>query len=319
MRPTWLIEAGVYGAEADPLLAEIRRQGMTAEVVPFRTLLKEKDIIVGGRPLADGDCVISYGTFPFARQIQLHRSWAPGAWCDPANLDCSCYFAHFGRFLLNQNYAIMPGVEAIRQRDWLYEVFGKASDEVFARPTGCNKVFTGRCIYKDDLAPALGPTTFDPATLVVVVSPREIGREWRLVVAGDRVVAGSQYAQDGGKCVESGCPVEVQAFAEEMRAEVRWRPDPIFTVDIAESEGRLWLVELNGFSCSWLYACEVEVVVAAADELAGKELGVQVVFIAYPWVIGDTHEEVMMNLGLLAEAGLMLRVAQPNRPSAAGS
>ena len=88
MRPTWLIEAGVYGAEADPLLAEIGRQGMAAEVVPFQALLKEKSLTAGGRPLAEGDCVLGYGTFPFARQIQLHRRWVPGAWCDPGNLDC---------------------------------------------------------------------------------------------------------------------------------------------------------------------------------------------------------------------------------------
>jgi hypothetical protein len=112
MRPVWLIEAGVYGAEADPLLAEIRRQGMAAEVVPFQALLKEKALTAGGRPLADGDCVLGYGTYPFARQIQLHRRWTPGAWCDPANLDCTTYFAHFGRFCLNQHYAILPGVEA---------------------------------------------------------------------------------------------------------------------------------------------------------------------------------------------------------------
>src|SRR5688572_5047420 len=125
MRPTWLIEAGVYGAEADPLLAEIRRQGMAAEVVPFRTLLKEKDIVAGGRPLAEGGCVIAYGTFPFARQVQLHRRWVPGAWCDQANLDCSCYFARFGKFLLNQHHEIMPAAEAIRQRDRLFGSLGK--------------------------------------------------------------------------------------------------------------------------------------------------------------------------------------------------
>ncbi len=28
MRPTWLVEAGVYGTEADPLLGEVRRQGI---------------------------------------------------------------------------------------------------------------------------------------------------------------------------------------------------------------------------------------------------------------------------------------------------
>ncbi|HEY7423155.1 MAG TPA: ATP-grasp domain-containing protein [Gemmataceae bacterium] len=270
MRPVWLIEAGVYGAEAEPLLVEIRGQGMTATLVSHQALQKEINLSVFGQRLADGDCVIGYGTFPFARQIQLHRRWLPGAWCNPNNLDCTTYFAYFGRFLLNQHYAILPGVEAIRQRDWLYEVFGK-DDEVFTRPTGCGKVFTGRCIFKDDFASALGPTRYDPATLVVVAAPKEIGREWRLVVAGGRVVAGNQYAVEGSKCVESGCPDEVRAFAEAMLAEVRWRPDPIFMMDVCESEGRLWLVELNGFSCSWLYQCDLKTVVAEASELAMRQ------------------------------------------------
>ena len=55
---------------------------------------------------------------------------------------------------------------------------------------------------------------------------------------------------------------------ETMLAEVRWRPGPIFMMDVCESEGRLWLVEINGLSCSWLYACDLEAVVAAAGELA---------------------------------------------------
>jgi hypothetical protein len=268
MRPVWLIEADVYGAEADPLLAEIRRQGMVAEAVPHQGLLKQKDLVAGGRLLGHGDCVIAYGTFPFACEIQLHRRWTPGAWCDPVNLDCTNYFAYFGKYLLNEHYAIMPGVEAIRQQEWLFEVFGM-NDEVFARPTGCNKVFTGRCIFKDDFASSLGPTRYDPTTLVVV-APRQIGREWRLVVAEGRVIGASQYAVEGTKCVEAGCPGEVRAFAESMLAEVRWRPDPIFMLDVCESDRRLWLVEINGFSCSWLYACDLRAVVAAAGELATR-------------------------------------------------
>lgn len=270
MRPAWLIEAGVYGAEADPLLAEIRRQGMSAQLLPHRTLLKEREIATAGRPLVDGDCVVGYGTFPFARQVQLHRRWVPGAWCDPDNLDCSHYFAHFGKFLLNQRYEILPAAEAIRQRDRLYQEFGP-DDEVFARPTGCNKLFTGRCVYKADFASALSPGTFDPDAQVVVAAPREIGREWRLVVAGDRVVAASQYAAEGSKCVQAGCPAGVRALAESMLAEVSWRPDPVFMMDICESDGKLWLVELSGFSCSWLYACDLEAVVAAASGLAEVE------------------------------------------------
>src|SRR5262249_60412170 len=113
-------------------------------------------------------------TSPLPRRVRAPRRWVPGAWCDPTNLDCTTYFAHFGKFLLNQNYAILPGVEAIRQRAWLYEVFGR-DDEVFARPTGCGKVFTGRCIFKDDFVAALGPTRYDPATLVLGAAPTGIG------------------------------------------------------------------------------------------------------------------------------------------------
>ena len=55
-----------------------------------------------------------------------------------------------------------------------------------------------------------------------------------------------------------------------MLAEVRWRPDPIFMLDICESGGRLWLVELNSFSSSWLYQCDLGRIVAEASELASR-------------------------------------------------
>ena len=157
MRATWLIEAGVYGDEAVPLLDEIRRQGMTAEVIHHRALRAEADpIVVDGRPLTNDACVIGYGTFPFAQQILLHQTWSPGAWCSAANLDCATYFAYFGRFLLNQQYAILPGVEAIRQQDWLFSVFGRA-EQVFIRPTSCLKLFVGRCVDRESFATALAP------------------------------------------------------------------------------------------------------------------------------------------------------------------
>ena len=46
-----------------------------------------------------------------------------------------------------------------------------------------------------------------------------------------------------------------------------------------------------------------------------KEKGVTVVAIAAPWVLGDTYEEVMENLGMLAKAQLTLLIAGPNHAS----
>jgi hypothetical protein len=269
MRPVWLIEAGVYGAEAESLVAEIRRQGMTADFVPHKALRKGSDVIIDGWNLGLDDCVIGYGTYPFVRQIQLYRRWRPGAWCTTENLDCTAYYAYFGKFLLNQNYAIMPGVEAIRQREWLFSVFG-VDDEVFFRPTGCHKLFVGRRTTRESFASALAPARYDPMTPVVIAAPRPIQREWRLIVSGDRVIGASQYAVAGKRAITPGCPDDVRDFVSAMLAEVRWRPDPIFMLDICESAGRLWLVELNSFSSSWLYQCDMASVVAEASELAAK-------------------------------------------------
>lgn len=273
MRPTWLMEAGVYGAEAGPLLAEIRHQGMVAELMPHAALRKGTTPSAGAVPLGEGACVVGYGTFPFARQIQLHHRWLPGAWCTQESLDCAAYYAHVGRFLLNEHYTILPGIEAIRQADWLFSIFGPSDDEageVFVRPTGCQKLFVGRRVGREEFRHVLSPARYDPQTLVVVAAARPIDREWRLVVVADRVIAASQYAVGGGRNVRPGCPAEVHAFAQHMLAEVRWRPDPVFMLDVCESAGQLRLVELNGFSCSWLYKCDLPTVVAEVSELAAR-------------------------------------------------
>lgn len=269
MRPVWLIEAGVYGDEVVPLLDEIRHQGLTAEVVPHRAIRKGTCPTVAGQPLAHDACVIGYGTYPFAQEILIHHRWTPGAWCSAENLDCTTYYPHFGRFLLNQPHRIMPGVEAIRRCEELFAEFAR-DDEVFARPTSSHKLFVGRCVHRDDFATALAPTRYDPETRVVIASPRPIDREWRLLVVGDRVVAGSQYMADGERAITPDCPAEVRVFAETMLAEVPWRPDPVFMLDVCESEGWLRLVELNSFSGSWLYRCDPRAVVTAVSDEAER-------------------------------------------------
>jgi len=92
-------------------------------------------------------------------------------------------------------------------------------------------------------------------------------------VIGNRIIAGSQYAQSGQRSIAAGFPAEVEAFARDMLAEVRWRPDPVFMLDICESADQLWLVELNGFSCSWLYDADLKLVVEEASKLASDVWG----------------------------------------------
>lgn len=260
-RPVWLIESGVYGPEVEPLAAEVRRQGMDCRSVTYREIVK------GPAPLPPGACAIVYGTYPTVRHATLRCGWHPGGWCSPENLDCAAYYPHFAPFLLNRRHEILTGVAAIRDRERLFREFG-CGGRVFARPTSTHKLFVGRLIAEGNWETALAPTRYDPDSRVVIAEPQDLGREWRLVVAGDEVVSGSRYAEAGVRSVAPGCPDEILGFAREMLAAVAWRPDDLFLLDVCESAAGLRLVELNGFSCSWLYACDFARVVEVASRLA---------------------------------------------------
>jgi len=264
MRPSWLFEADVFGQTAEPLKAEIRRQGMACHVT--RQALLARGI---GEPFAAGDCVIACGCYPFVRFVLDHRDWLPGAWCEPERLACLAYYPHFLPYLLNQRHRITTGVEAIRDRDAIFAALGR-DGRVFVRPDGCQKTFTGRVVTEDEFASALAPARYDPETRVVIAEARPIRREWRLIVAEGAVVAAGQYFAGGRLDVQPGCPSDVIDFAAAMLAAVAWRPDEIFMADVCESGDGLHLLELNGFSCSAVYPCDYRAVVSAASDLAAR-------------------------------------------------
>ena len=270
MKPTWLIERDVYREHARAFKSEVERQGMICAEVDYLPGKHPPHDILDAASLADDACVVLWGTLPLMQQIQLRRSWKPGGWCNIGNLQCSAYYAYFGQYLLNDYYTILPGLEAIRLRDQLFDQFGYG-EEVFVRPNSVHKIFPGKVAYKEDFREAIAASRYDPTTLVVISSPKEIGREWRLVVAEDQVVASSQYRDYGAISLSRGCPDDVLQFAEGMLQQVRWRPDNVFVMDICEANDHLRLLELNSFSCSGLYRCDLPEVIRAVSVTARKE------------------------------------------------
>jgi hypothetical protein len=268
MNPIWLFEADVFGQTAEPFKAEVRRQGMACHVTRQDLLARGHGDSFGGKRLAADECLLAFGCFPFLQHIQMHRKgWIPAGWCNLDTLACGTYYHHFMDYLLNQRHRILTAVEAVASLATIYSVFGK-NDQVFVRPNGCQKTFTGRLADRESFADAVAPARYDPATLIVVAEPKPITREWRLVVAERQVIAASQYLEHGVIQVSKGCPQEVWSFASEMLARVTWQPDEIFMMDICESAHHLYLLELNSFSCSALYECDFQKVVTKASHLA---------------------------------------------------
>src|SRR5438874_1927522 len=108
MRPTWLIEANVEGLPTEPLQAEVRRQAMSCHVVKWLPLLAAPKDVAGAESLPMDARVIFRGTLTLARHLEATRRWRPGAWCRFRDLACSTYYAHFGPFLLNREYTLLP-------------------------------------------------------------------------------------------------------------------------------------------------------------------------------------------------------------------
>jgi hypothetical protein len=267
MRPTWLIEANVEGLSSGPIREEARRQGLDCHVVKFLPALSPPKDIAGAESLPMDAFVIFRGTLPLMRHIQATRRWRPGGWCDFRNLACSTYYAHFGPYLLNADYALLPIAEAVRLANVLLARHGVAG-EVFVRPDSVGKNFTGTVTDRATLTHKFQGAGFDPETMVLMARPKKVGREWRLVVVNGKVIAGSQYRNAHEVEESPGCPEEALRFAATVLERVNWRPAPAFVMDVCESEDGLRVLELGSFGCSGHYAADVAVVVRAASELA---------------------------------------------------
>ena len=169
------------------------------------------------------------------------------------------YYTYFGEFLLNNRYTLLPAAEAIRQSNLLFEQFA-VNGELFARPSVGRKLFTGRTFENDDFKETLSKID-DPRSLILISNPKKIDREWRLYVAHDSIVTFSQYAVNGERELKLECPSDVLNYGNKILKKTSWRPDPIFSMDLCESDGQIRLLELNGFSCSNLYACDLSAII----------------------------------------------------------
>lgn len=262
----WIMEKDVFSEDLESLQKEIIRQGhsfIEIGYVPFNGD-GEYEKIVGV------DCSLFYGSLNLA--LRLSRiSNPPIIFCNRPNYECMKYYAYFGRYLLNQKYVMLPFGELKRRKDWLYDVVGE-DDHIFVRPSSGAKIFTGTLICNEDFDKEydlLGWYGVFPHSMVVVGQPHNIVREWRLVIADDKIIAGSKYHDGTKHLCYMGYPESVGELASRILKETAYRPDPVWTMDFCETkDGEIHLLEIGGFSCAGLYDCDVEPIVDTVSRIA---------------------------------------------------
>lgn len=275
MQVHWLFETDVFEENLDSLKQAVRAQGMdfktwdeTAWGV-FPTEGADNRIL---QTFPEDACVVFYGSLQTARRLQQKAKWIPGVYANLPKFECAHYYAYLGKYLLNNNYIMLPFAELNRRKKWLLNTVG-ADSCVFVRPSSGYKIFTGQVIteatWEKDVE-LLGFYNVSPDRIVVVSEPRNIRREWRLVIVEKQVVAGSLYREDKNLVSSATVPEKVLDFAQEI-ASGEFQPDRAWTMDICEVCEGLRLLEIGSFSCAGLYACQPEVVVKAVSDAALRE------------------------------------------------
>jgi hypothetical protein len=258
---TWVLERDVF-ASGDPIRPVASAAGH--RVIDW----SDEWWSDSARPQLTG-AVVFRGSLGNADRIPRELPWEPGAYCQTANFCCSAWYPAAKEWLLHERWVINPASIFIADSDAILDRLG-ATHSVFVRPDSPLKPFSGRVVRRGqiNLATLDHGFYYDDADIPVVVAPvRPVLREWRYVVVGRQVVAGSGY----NAMRRTATPDDSQGLAWQFAAEIAERitpPDPVYVLDVCQTDTGLRLLELNPFSGADPYACSGSEIVRHVSEVA---------------------------------------------------
>lgn len=220
----------------------------------------------------DDACVVYYGSIQVAKAIQkLKPSWKPGPIANFTNFLCSHYYPEIGDLLFNSEYVMIPLGDLKRSWPLLQRTFGQ--DELFIRPDGGDKTFTGRVVEDADTFFEKEKVYLDefcqPHDICVISAAKNIEAEYRFVVADKQVVTGSRYSYRRHPSQSAEVPDGALAVAKEV-ASSSFSPDIVYVVDVCESEDNFRVMETGAFSCAGLYMGDTDKIVEAVSSLVAS-------------------------------------------------
>jgi hypothetical protein len=269
MTVNWLIDNNAFD-DQKRIAEEVERQGMRCEIASFRHGDEEKD---WKKLFGETDCVVFYGSLATAAMIKREMPyWVPGVHCNLKAFQCTNYYPALGKYLLNEQYIMIPYGELKRKKDFLFNTLG-IDDALFIRPNSGAKSFTGTLLYLESYEKEVDKLDFynvQADELCVVAEPRNVTTEWRFVVANKKVVAGSLYQCEGSSLRYPAAQGTAWHLAEEVAQ--LYEPDKVWTVDICRTKGgNYYLLEIGSFSCAGLYECDLEAVIREVSVTALEE------------------------------------------------
>lgn len=269
MKTKWLIDNYmVEKSDQDDFLDIFKRNNFEYELQSY-VHFKEKN----ETKFNQEDCVVIYGSIAFVKQ-NINNGFIPGAYLQEQAMNCTGYIPYIddNKILANSNHVFATYKDFKNRKDFFYDVFN--TNEIFIRPNGGLKTFTGLPIKKKDFDYEINSleqlTSVSENTLILISDCKDITYEYRFFIVNREVISGSQYKKNDELIVKSGYSDEAFEIALKMAAN-KWQPDIAYVCDVGIVNGEPKIIELNSFSCSGFYACDIGLIINAIDYSAIKE------------------------------------------------
>ncbi len=217
------------------------------DVIPFSSDLPN---------ISKQDCVVPYGATHFIDNL-YNANICEGIFYN-SNFSYKEYIRYYGKYMLNYPCTFTTFEE-------IHKIILNDKFSIFVRPVSDKKEFAGTVMRFQDLLEwemslrrleGIG-NNFDVnlKTEIVISEPYNITKEWRLFILNGKYLTGSLYRENFKLKLDSFVPNDVIEFAELMCN--LWMPNStIFSMDIGENSGNLYIIECGCFNSSGFYACD---------------------------------------------------------------
>lgn len=219
------------------------------------------------------ECSVLFGSHQFVQRVNPDGRFQPGHLGVNQKTRASQYMSNLPLdWFLNRDGVFMTWAMFKQRARELY--YNHDTNLLFVRPDSGFKTFAGQRVMYGTLdhdISTLDQTSGVMDDTMVLVNPGiDIQGEFRFVIADHQVIAGSEYRWDGKLDVRRDWPEECWNLASRVAAS-DWQVDIAYTCDVALTEEGPKIVELNGFSCAGLYACDLTKVVLGVSKAALRE------------------------------------------------
>lgn len=222
----------------------------------------------------DRKCVVLNGTIKMCRLIHqdLGNHCSPKTYSNFPKYKCSAYYSHFGPYLFNDKYCLMPLLELERQKFDVWGHYGKDS-VIFIRPDSGEKDFQAGLLDIIDLGKFIDNNEDCHHDLMLVSTPKNIKWEGRFICSKHKeIIAYSTYRFQGNVTRIPSVPEKSLKFCQEVLNNVSYVPDSVFCLDLVEdNDGNYWVMELTSFSSAGLYCADMKKIVKRVSEIAWED------------------------------------------------